>query len=180
MAKINIPGLVIKRRGKLTHHYWQPSATLKAAGWTSIPLGTDPRAAQKAAEAQNDKIAQWRGGGAAPRTVRKFLKGGTVDQLIARYVAERMPQAIARYRSGTWPEKDSILAIVASAAGLTPSGSYSALGVKTQKEYLSKLRTIQRWAGSEQVSHIDRARVKKLREALLRPVKGEVLINRAA
>jgi hypothetical protein len=146
MAKIEIPGLVIKRRGKITHHYWQPSATLKAAGWTSIPLGKDPRAAQRAAELQNDKVAEWRAGGARPRTVKQFIKGGTVDQLIERYIRDRFPD-------------------------LKPS---------TQKTYRSSLRIIQRWAGGEQVAHIDRTRVRKLREVLLRPEKGEVKLNRAA
>jgi len=147
MAKIEIPGLVIKRRGKKTYHYWQPSATLKKAGWLSIPLGTDPRAAQRAAEQQNDKVEQWRSGGAAPRTVKKFIKGGTVDQLIARYVAEKFPEHAET----------------------------------TRKEYRSKLNVIQRWAGPEQVSHIDRKRVRKLKEVLLRPDKdGEVKLHRAA
>lgn len=147
MAKIEIPGLVIKRRGKKTYHYWQPSATLKKAGWLSVPLGTDPRAAQRAAEQQNDKVEQWRSGGAAPRTVKKFIKGGTVDQLIARYITDKFP-------------------------GHAES---------TRKEYRSKLNIIQRWAGSEQVSHIDRARVRKLKEVLLRPDKtGEVKLHRAA
>ena len=147
MAKIDIPGLVIKRRGTKTHHYWQPSATLKKAGWQSVPLGTDPRAAQRAAEQQNDKVEQWRAGGAAPRTVKKFIKGGTVEQLIARYIADKFPEHAE----------------------------------STRKEYRSKLNIIQRWAGPEQVSHIDRKRVKKLRDALLRPDKsGEVKLHRAS
>lgn len=147
MAKINIPGLVIKKRGLRTYHFWQPSATLKKAGWTSIPLGTDPRVAQREAEKQNDKVAQWRSGGAAPRTVKKFLKGGTIDQLVARYMIDRFPE----------------------------------LAESTRKEYRSKFNLIQRWAGGEQVAHIDRARVRKLKEVLLRPDKdGEVKIHRAA
>jgi hypothetical protein len=147
MAKIDIPGLVIKRRDKKLYHYWQPSATLKRAGWQSVPLGTDPRAAQRAAEQQNDKVAEWRAGGAAPRTVKKFIKGGTVDQLIARYITDRFPE----------------------------------LGEKTRKEYRTKLNIIQRWAGAEQVSHIDRKRVRKLKEVLLRPDKdGVVKLHRAA
>lgn len=146
MAKIDIPGLIIKQRGKKTYHYWQPSATLRKAGWQSVPLGTDPRAAQRAAEQQNDKVEQWRAGGAAPRTVKKFIKGGTIDQLIARYITDKFPEHAE----------------------------------STRKEYRSKLNIIQRWAGPEQVSHIDRKRVRKLKEALLRPVNGEVKIHRAA
>lgn len=147
MAKIQIPGLVIKRRGQRTHHYWQPSATLKAAGWTSVALGSDPRAAQRAAELQNDKVAEWRAGGAKPRTVKKFIKGGTVDQLVDRFMRDRFPQ----------------------------------LRASTQKTYRSSLKIIQRWAGAEQVAHIDRTRVRKLRDALLKADKdGEVKLNRAA
>ncbi|CAD7335227.1 hypothetical protein FIM10_01970 [Sphingomonadales bacterium 56] len=147
MAKIEIPGLVIKRRGKKTYHYWQPSATLKKAGWLSIPLGTDLRDAMRAAEAQNDKIEQWRSGGAKPRTVKKYIKGGTMDQLLDRYRSERLPQ----------------------------------LGLKTQNQQRSVLSIIQRWAGPEQLAHIDRTRVRKLRDVLMKPDKeGEVKHHRAA
>lgn len=147
MAKIDIPSLVPKKRGTRTYYYWQPSGTLRKAGWKSIPLGTDLRAAMKAAEAENDKVVQWRNGGAAPRAVRKFIKGGTMDQLIARYSAEILPT----------------------------------LAANTQREYRSKLRIISRWAGPEQVTHINRKRIAKLRDVLLKPdAAGTVAANRAA
>lgn len=147
MAKIDVPGLVPKKRGQRTYFYWQPSATLRKAGWKSMPLGRDLRDAQRAAEAQNDKVAQWRAGGAAPRAVKKFIKGGTMDQLIARYRAERFPD----------------------------------LAANTRNQQNSLLNLIQRWAGPEQVAHIDRTRVRKLRDVLMKPDKdGEVKHHRAA
>lgn len=147
MAKIDIPHLVIKRRGVRLLHYWQPSATLRDAGWESTPLGTDPRAAQAKAQALNDKVSEWREGGPKPRLVRSFIAAGTMTRLIMHFLDDHV-------------------------ATLAPN---------TQKEYKSKLGIIQRWAGKELVIHIDRARVRKLKEVLLKPdAKGVVKKNRAA
>jgi hypothetical protein len=147
MAKIDIPGLVIKTRGARVYHYWQPSAALRKAGWTALTLGSDLRTAMKLAEAQNDKVEEWRSGGAKPRQVRKFIAGGTVDQLIARFKALRYPT-------------------------IKPS---------TEKTYNWALGAISKWAGPEKVAHIDRNRVRKLRDVLLKPdsLTGIVSLNRA-
>jgi hypothetical protein len=146
MAKIDIPGLVIKTRGARVYHYWQPSPTLRKAGWEPLTLGPDLRSAMKLAEAQNDKVELWRGGGAKPRQVKKFIKGGTVDKLIAAFEAEHFKR-------------------------IKPS---------TQKTYRWALGVLSRWAGPEEVTHITRARVKKLVAALLKPGKdGAVSLNRA-
>lgn len=92
MAKINIPHLVIKTmKNGHTYCYWQPSLTLRQAGWQMLVLGSDLRAAQRAAEAQNDKVEEWRTGGAKPRQVKKFVARGTVGQMITRYEAEHLP-----------------------------------------------------------------------------------------
>jgi len=146
MAKITIPRLDLRQSGNRTYYYWVPSASLKKQGGKRQALGQDIREAQKKAESLNDQVEQWRAGGAKPRQVKKFIKGGTMDQLIARYEEEAMPN----------------------------------LAPNTQKDYRSKFRLIARWAGPEQVAHLNRASVKKFRDALLRPgPDGEVKTARA-
>lgn len=151
MAKIDIPHLVIKKKRL---YYWQPSATLKRAGWNSVALGTDPRQAQAAAQAMNDKVEEWRTGGLKPRTVKKFIAAGTVSQLIRRFKDEH-------YATGG-PNNEGIAA-------------------NTQKEYNSKLAILDRWAGKEQVTHITPARLEKLKAALLAADKdGKIHRHRAS
>lgn len=113
MAKITIPRLVPKRRRSKTYWYWVPSATLIKAGWKPIPLGTDEFAAAKLAQKENEKVDEWRGGGAAPRAVKKFNKTGTVDQLIARFKEEHFPNL----RETTQKEYRSKLEIISKWAG---------------------------------------------------------------
>lgn len=92
MAKISIPCLVSKPTAGGTRWYWQPSATLKRAGWKPLSLGLDQAAAIRAAQARNDEVAAWRGGGHTPRQIERLAKRATLSALIARYRAERVPQ----------------------------------------------------------------------------------------
>ena len=45
MAKIKIPHLRPKGKEPKIRWFWEPSKTLKNAGWQSLPLGTDMDAA---------------------------------------------------------------------------------------------------------------------------------------
>jgi len=140
MAKITIPGLVPKKTAKGISWYWQPSATLKKAGWKSLPLGMDEGAAIRAARARNDEIAAWRAGNATPADVKRIEKRHTVDAVITEYKAARLPR----------------------------------LAEKTQTEYLSKLKVISRWAGSERMDAITLDNIKQFRDVLYAPRKGVV------
>jgi len=92
MAKISIPGLVMKKTAGGIRHYWQPSATLKKAGWKPLVLGQDEEAAIRAARARNAEVAAWREGSAAPQDVRKMDKRHTVDAVIAQFKVHRFPK----------------------------------------------------------------------------------------
>lgn len=89
MAQIRIPCLVERtNQAGVTSYYWQPSATLKAAGWKPVALGKIRAAAIAAAEARNREVADWKAGGPKPGEIRKRVQTGTVSALIARYRRE--------------------------------------------------------------------------------------------
>lgn len=93
MAKISVPLLVPKPSRTLggpTLYYWQPSATLKRAGWKSLPLGSDRGKAIAAAEARNDEVARVHTGG-GQAAVPRLAARATVDELIAGFRTEHMP-----------------------------------------------------------------------------------------
>lgn len=147
MAKIDIPGLRPKKTAGGLRYYWEPSATLKKAGWPSKALGRDPLDAHRQAEAINKQIEEWRSGGAKPRHVRAIVKKSTVAALIEKYQASR---------------------------------AYTGLKDTTQREYKSKLKTINAWAGSEPVIAITKKNVRTLRDALMEPdADGQVRHNMA-
>lgn len=72
-------------------YYWVPSATLKRAGWASIPLGLDLAKAITAAEQRNEQVAQWKSGGATPKKVQKYTAPATVADVLRRFRAEHLP-----------------------------------------------------------------------------------------
>lgn len=91
MAKISIPCLVRKPTAGGDRWYWQPSATLKRAGWKPVSLGLDQAAAIRAAQARNEEVAAWRGGGHTPKQIERMAKRATLGALIKRYRTERLP-----------------------------------------------------------------------------------------
>lgn len=91
MATFKIPCLVAKKTAAGVAWYWQPSKTLKDAGWKPVPLGRDEIAAIDAARARNAEVAAWRQGGPTPRQIERHAKRATVGALIKRYRAERLP-----------------------------------------------------------------------------------------
>ena len=99
MAKISIPMLTVKKTAGGVRYYWQPSATLKAAGWKPLVLGQDEGSAMTAARARNDEVAAWRAGTADPADVRKMDKAHTVDAVIAEFKLHRFPKLKEKTRT---------------------------------------------------------------------------------
>lgn len=153
MAKISIPCLVSKanKAGRI-NWYWQPSAALKRAGWKSVPLGADADEAIEKARAQNRKVDEWKQGGERPAAVGKLVRQATVSALIRQYKEEG------------WPS-------------VKEPGKFIEAG--TRKDYASKFRTIEAWAGDVPIAAIDSERVAVFRGALMKPApsgrwKGQV------
>lgn len=146
MAKLNIPCLIPKtnKRNGVTLWFWQPSATLKRAGWKSKPLGSDTDAAIDAARAINKAVDQWRNGGPSPRSIERRKARGTIDALIARYRAEYLLA------------KD-------------PATGQPMLSAKTRENYETPLKRLSMWAGDQQLAYVTPGRVRTLRETLVGP-----------
>lgn len=89
--KVKVKGLVV-RKGR---YYWEPNRLERAAGWKPLGFARDLDAAIKGANARNAEIEDWRAGGARPREVRRFAARATVDHLIERFTAERLPKLAA-------------------------------------------------------------------------------------
>ncbi|WEK43614.1 MAG: phage integrase SAM-like domain-containing protein [Candidatus Sphingomonas colombiensis] len=113
MAKITIEFLRAKKYPSGIHYYWEPSATLKAAGWQALKLGRDEEAAIRAARARNAEIAAWRAGDATPKDVKRIEKRHTVDAIIAIYREKR----VAKLKEKTQTEYDSKLRVISRWAG---------------------------------------------------------------
>ncbi|MGF7151278.1 hypothetical protein FHS96_004941 [Sphingomonas zeicaulis] len=152
MAKLDIQYLTAKKTAAGPAYYWQPSPALRKAGWKPLALGRDIQQAIKVAIDRNRQVDAWRAGGAKPKTVAKHVEAKTVGALITAFEK-------AKFR---------------------PAGE-GGLADNTQREYKSKLRTIEAWAedGRTPLAAIDRKRVRVLRDALLTPIaegprKGEV------
>lgn len=144
MAKIQIPCLTSKpNRDGTLRWYWQPSATLKKAGWKPIALGKDKDEAIKAAQARNAEVEQWKLGGAKPAQVKRRQMNGTVSALIERYRREVLD---AKGPDGNW-----------------------AIARSTRKVYETSLKRLDVWAGKHPIEYVTRARVRKLRDTLLKP-----------
>jgi hypothetical protein len=61
MAKINIPCLVGKtNKAGITNWYWQPSATLRRAGFKPEKLGKDDITAMRRAQDLNREVDAWK------------------------------------------------------------------------------------------------------------------------
>ncbi|CAN5558015.1 site-specific integrase [soil metagenome] len=132
MAKIDIPGLRAKSTAGGRRYYWEPSATLKRAGWKAMPLCRDPLEAHKKAEARNQEIEDWRSGGAKPRAVRAFVKRATVDALIERYKAG----PFLNLADNTKREYASKLKTIAAWAGSEPVLAITRKNVRTLRDTL--------------------------------------------
>lgn len=147
MAKLDLPaGFVVKPSASGPRYYWEPSAARRRAGWKSLPLGQDLVAAIQAAKKRNDEVDAAALGRARPAAVKRMQAPVTVAELIRRY------------KDAGWPSVKR------------PGHPVSAA---TQKEYGSKFRTLEKWAGPAPLRTITAERVAKLRDALMTPVAGE-------
>ena len=146
MANIRIPCLVPKpSKHAGTSWHWQPSKTLRAAGFEPMALGKDEGKAIAVARARNAEVEAWKLGG-QPSLTQPILprrQPGTVAALIARYRKE-----IVNGRN--------------EATGLP------IIKPKTREAYETALKRIDTWAGKHPVAFITPARVKVLKEANLR------------
>lgn len=122
--------------------FWQPSATLKQAGWASVAMGEDRDAAFARARRRNEEVEAWKRQGARPEGVSAIVREVTVSALIARFKAEG------------WPS-------------VKEPGKY--LSAATRGEYGTKFRTLEAWAGDVPIAAIDSDRVAVLRDALMKP-----------
>lgn len=149
MANIRIPFLVPKRKA----WFWQPSATLRKAGWESEPLGHDEGKAIEAARQINTRVAAWRLGGPGPGEVRKFIARGTGNELIERY---RRLYLNARHPDG-------------------PRAGQYKLALRTRENYETPLKRLEMWMGDSLLETITPKRVKVLKETLTGPeAKGGI------
>ena len=87
MARLKIRHLVPKPgRGGGMRYYWQPSAALREAGWTTVRLNDDLAKAVAEAEARNAELDAWRAGTATGPDERPAEAGpahGSVAHLVA-------------------------------------------------------------------------------------------------
>lgn len=143
MAKVSIPCLVGKtNKSGRTNWYWQPSKTLRSAGWQSQSLGHDQPAAIAAAQAINRQVDQWKTG-AEILDVRRRRADGTLGAAIERYRRE--------------------------VVNAVDEAGNRRISPKTAKTYETGLKRLEMWAGKHPLSYITRARVANLRKAMMQP-----------
>lgn len=147
MASFRIPFLVARRnKDGSTNYYWQPSATLAAAKWQPRPLGKDEAAAIDAAREINRQVERWRQGEALPRVTARAADG-------------TLARAIADYRR-------------AVIEGTKPNGA-PRVAPSTAKTYNSALKRLEAWGGKHPLAYITKARVRALRDGMLKSGVGE-------
>lgn len=150
MASITIPRL----RGKptksgVTNWYWEPSKTVRALGWEQKELGQSPGADPTdaivtACRARNAEYEAWKNGGAMPVALPRPAPIATVGQ------------GIAAFKQAGYPS-------------VKKPGETVAAG--TAKQYKSKLKVIETWAGDIALRSIDQDRVAVLKDALMQPAR---------
>lgn len=127
-----------------TVYHWKPSKSLRAAGFTNRKLGTNYAAAVAEAVQLNAQVAAWQSNSAAP------AEEGAFRPPLPRVV--RFAELVERYKG---------------------SEEWKQLRDSTQREYGSRLRQLEYWAGDGTlpVKDIDKQAVADLRKQLL---KGSV------
>ncbi|WP_068090971.1 hypothetical protein [Novosphingobium rosa] len=148
MAKISIPCLVGKtNKAGVTSWYWQPSATLRKAGFEPEKLGKDQGAAMRRADDLNAQVERWKGGADILDQIKPRTMPGTFTALIERY------------------RKDKV-------NGIDPLTGERYIKQSTADTYEVQLKRLEIWAGKHPISYITPARVKALRNALVDPEDG--------
>lgn len=145
--RVKIPCLVARKaKSGKTSWYWQPSATLRAAGWQAVALGKDEGAAIAAARQRNADVDRWKLGG-APQT------GQGAGQVTQRQATGTLGELIALYRRKV-------------VQGTGPDGK-PRVAPATAKNYETSLKRLDTWAGKHPLAFITRKRVHNLRDAML-------------
>lgn len=150
MATFKVPRLVGKtNQAGLTSWYWQPSATLRARGHAPQRLGQAlgdiaPPEIVAAARALNDQADG--GNGAVAAAIRR-QRPLTLAEAITRYTEAGSPSV---KRPGT------------------------AVRASTADAYAAKFRTLKAWGGDVALSSITSARVRVLKDNLMRPLNGHI------
>lgn len=154
MAKINIPCLVSRTaKNGVTSWYWQPSKTLREAGWQPVALGKNETEAINQARARNEEVARWKLGSDRSEGISRRTHSGTFGALVARYRREHLHAA----KPGRKP-----------------------LSPKTIETYEISLRRLEDWAGKHPVAFITATRVRNLRNITARPILDGGLGHSAA
>lgn len=91
IGKERIKGLVQRNIASGLAYYWYPDPRERAAGWKSLALGNDLGAAIEKARARNNKVAEWKSGGASPTWVRRYNRPQTYAALLDRFEKEKLP-----------------------------------------------------------------------------------------
>lgn len=144
MATINIPRLVGKtNKAGLTTWYWQPSKSVRAKGWAPQRLGASaaadpPEEVCTAARRLNEQVEE--GAGLRAAMVRRLQRRLTVADAIRRFEDAGYPSV---RRPGATVEKS------------------------TGRQYKSKLRTLEAWAGDVALTSITPERVAVFRDTFL-------------
>ncbi|RIV87468.1 hypothetical protein D2V07_03720 [Aurantiacibacter zhengii] len=138
-----------------TSWYWQPSKTLRDAGFEPTALGKDEGKAIMAARQLNEDVARWKAGGDIRAKVEKRRAAGTVAALVARYRKE--------YVNGT-----------------KPGTRIPRLKPKTREVYETGLKRIEMWAGDKPLPYVTPARVGVLRDKTAKPIEEGGLGHSAA
>lgn len=147
MADLRVPFLVFKtNKSGVRTGFWQPSATLKVAGWKSQPLGTDEWTCVEKARSINAEVDAWKIGGPSPKAIERRKARGTVDALIARYKREYL-------------------------TAKNPATGGPMLSDKTRENYGTPLKRISMWAGDQQLAYVTPGRVRILKDILVGPAE---------
>lgn len=145
MAKIRIPGLVAKRgAGGVILYYWQPSATLKKAGFTPLQFGNDEAAAIMGSRDRNAEVVAWKNGGIRKASITPHINRGTIDALITRYRNEYL-------------------------CAIDPATRRPRLSEKTRENYETPLHRLHLWAGDQPLGYVTPNRVRILKNTLVGP-----------
>ncbi|MBT0666990.1 hypothetical protein HT136_01240 [Novosphingobium profundi] len=143
MAQIRIPCLVPKtNKAGITSWYWQPSKTLKEAGWRPLSLGKDQALAIQAANLRNAEVKRWKAGEGTLEHIQKRAQAGTLSALIARYRRDRLDKV---------------------------EGGKRVIAQSTAGTYNTSLRRLEAWAGKHPLAFITRQRVLRLRDIMMGP-----------
>lgn len=76
-------------------YFWEPSATLRKAGWQSRRLSNDPATAIAEAEARNAEVAAWRAETGGVDQPRDLVAADSVKAMIIAYQGSRFWRSLA-------------------------------------------------------------------------------------